>query len=95
MTATDAAPSANNGASRASYEELRRLALDGSVSDRHAALLMREGVVAWMSQRPVHARPVANPPRPRARVLVEDEMNEGIVSVLVNIALHHRQEMRV
>jgi len=49
VTATDAAPSDNNGASRASYEELRRLALDGSVSDRHAALLMREGVVAWMS----------------------------------------------
>ena len=97
MTAPPTSTSGRSDTSLASsYEELRSRALKGSANDRPGALLLREGMVAWMAQRsacPDPLNPVAEVPRRLAEPLVSDEMNASIVRVLASMAMGSREEM--
>ena len=81
------------------YEELRSHVLSGSPSGRHSelALLLRQGVAAWMAGRSPCAapdQPAAAPQPLPAAPLVSNQLHADVVRVLANMALAGRQEMR-
>ena len=80
------------------YEELRSHVLSGSPSGRHfeLALLLRQGVAAWMAGRSPSAtqgQPAAAPEPLPAAPLVLDRLHADVVRVLANMALAGKQEM--
>ena len=96
MTVPDATTAGGNDTSRSSYEELRGRVLTGAANGRHFAVLLREGMAAWMAQRsacPAPTNPVADVQRRGAEPLVSDEMSVSIVRVLASMAFRGRQEM--
>ena len=78
------------------YEELRRRVLAGAPFGGHVGLvlLLREGIVAWMTRGSVGAAPVeaTDAERRRAAPLVSNEIHAAVVRVLVNMALSGLKE---
>ena len=92
-------PAATTGdTSVAAYEELRRRGPAGAPFGGHVGLLvlLREGIVAWMTRGPAGAASVeaANGERRGAAPLVADEIHAAVVRVLVSMALGGLQEKR-
>ncbi len=97
MTASDATKGGADTSVEA-YEELRKHVLSGSPSSSHSglALLLRQGVAAWVSQRSACTAPAqpAAVPKPYAPApLASDGLQADVVRVLANMALAGRQEM--
>jgi hypothetical protein len=89
-----ASPAATNGRDPfvAAYEELRRRVLAGASFGGHfgLALLLREGIAAWMARGPAcfaPAAPAADLDRRGAAPIVTDEFHAGVVRVLASMAL--------
>jgi hypothetical protein len=81
------------------YEELRRRVLAGTSVGGHGglALLLREGLAAWMARVSAGAAPVepaADPDRRGAAPIVSDEIHAAVVRVLASMALGGHREMR-
>lgn len=98
MTASDATRGGSDTSVEA-YEELRKHVLSGSPSSSHSglALLLRQGVAAWVSQRSACAALKSQPAavqEPQAAALASNGLHADIVRVLASIALAGRQEMR-
>lgn len=82
----------------AAYEQLRRDVLQGSPHGGHVGLilLMREGVTAWIDRGVTGVTPEAastNVDRVVVIPAVSPTLHDGIVDVLVNIALTTREEI--
>lgn len=94
MTVTDATRAQSDEVHLVSYEELRHRALAGSAHGHHLALLLREGVAAWMAQSSPRAATVtrlADRQRRGTQPDTVDETNVGIVRVLASMALAGRE----
>jgi len=83
----------------AAYEELRRRVLAGASFGGHfgLALLLREGLAAWMARGSacsVPVAPAADLDRRVATPIVSDEIHAGVVRVLASMALGGHREMR-
>ena len=81
-------------ASGAAYEELRSQAIAGGGIG--LAVLLREGVAGWMSQRQAGSAPMEPATAPlwhAAPPVVSDEIHAGVVRVLASMALAARKEM--
>ena len=82
----------------AAYEDLRRRGLAGVPFGGHVGLvvLLREGIVAWMTRGSGGAAPVeaAGPARGGAAPLVSDEIHAAVVRVLASMALGGLEERR-
>ena len=90
-------PAATTGdTSVAAYEDLRRRVLAGAPCGGHVGLvlLLREGLVAWMTRGAAGAAPVeaADAERRGAVPLVSNEIHAAVVRVLVNMALSGLKE---
>ena len=82
----------------AAYEHLRRAVLQGSPHGGHVGviLLLREGVTAWIDRGGTGVTPEAtstNVDRVVAIPAFSQTLHDGIVDVLVNIALTTREEV--
>jgi len=82
----------------AAYEQLRRDVLQGSPHGGHVGLilLMREGVTAWIDRGVTSVTPEAastSVDRVVAIPALSPTLHDGIVDVLVNIALTTREEI--
>jgi hypothetical protein len=91
VTASHVAPTGRDPFG-AAYEELRRGVLVGASAGSHVglALLLREGLAAWMARGvacAVPVVPVADLDRPVAAPIVSDEIHAGVVRVLATMAL--------
>ena len=91
MTASHTAPPGRDPFG-AAYEELRRHVLAGAPFGGHSglALLLREGIVAWMARGSAGAAPVepaADPDRRGAAPIGSDEIHAAVVRVLASMAL--------
>ena len=98
MTASHAAPTGRDPFG-AAYEELRRRVLAGASFGGHSglALLLREGIAAWMARGGAGAAPVepaADPDRRGAAPIVSDEIHAAVVRVLASMALSRLGEVR-
>lgn len=97
MTVPDVTTAGGNDTSRSSYEELRGRVLAGAADGRHFAVLLREGMAAWMAQRrsacSSPTNPVADVQRRGAEPFVSNEMSVSIVRVLASMAFRGREEM--
>ena len=97
MTATLAA-STGQDSFGAAYEALRRSVLGGAPCGGHGGLvlLLRAGIVAWMTRGSGGAAPVeaAGPARRGAAPLVSDEIHAAVVRVLASMALGGLEERR-
>ena len=83
----------------AGYEDLRRQVLEGSPSQRGLglALLLRQGMVAWMKawlQSTSRPREGWKLPTDASAVVTHDRLGKVVV-VLAAMALSHWQEQRV
>ena len=90
MIASDAAEAA------AAYEQLRHYVLTGSSPGGHVglALLLREGVAAWLDRSGIGFRP-AEPSAVTAVAppVLFPQLQAGIVAVLADLVWTTRQEM--
>jgi hypothetical protein len=81
------------------YEDLRRQALEGNSSQRGLgmALLLRQGMVAWMKawlQSTPRPQEGSKPPASAGAVVADDRLGEVVV-ILAAMALSHWQEQRI
>jgi hypothetical protein len=91
VTASTAAPTGRDPFG-AAYEELRHRVLAGTSFGGHGglALLLREGLAAWMARGPAGAAPVepaVAPDRRGAAPIVSDGIHAAVVRVLASMAL--------
>ena len=94
MSVAHEARAQSDDAHVASYEELRNRALAGSAHGHHLALLLREGMAAWMAQsspRVATVTPLADRQRRGTQPDTAEETNAGIVRVLASMALAGRE----
>jgi len=80
------------------YEQLRRAVLQGSPHSGHVGLILilREGLTAWIDRGVTGVTPEAastNVDRVVAIPAFSQTLHDGIVDVLVNIALTTREEV--
>ena len=81
----------------AGYEDLRRQALDGGGCHHGLgmALLLRQGMVAWMTAWMESNSRVPENWRLTPAVAVPEDRHGEIVAILATMALNHCQEMRI
>lgn len=84
----------------AAYEKLRSRVISSSTSCSHRGLplLTKEGIASWIVRYSNRVLPAFPPERPAIRDHVaqtSDELQNGIVRLLANMALAGRKEMRI
>jgi len=82
----------------AAYEELRSHMLAGAPGGPHfgMAVLLREGIAAWIERRAICRQPSLQlAATSMLRPVLSDRLQVEIVHVLADIALKDREEMRL